>query len=191
VRVVIVHGTDGSPESNWLPWLANQVEAAGHTALRPAMLTPEGQNLTNWRKAFAKQVGPLAGDLVLVGHSMAPALLFRLLERADQPVAGTFSVACFIHQLGIDYFDPLSESFFTDPFDWPAIERNAGKTYVYHSEDDPYVPISHSEEVAEHLGAPLRRLADAKHINREAGFGPFPQLWADLAPLLDRESQAR
>lgn len=184
MRVVIIHGTSGSPRNNWLPWLSKQIESAGHRSIVPQFPTPEGQNLKNWKATFAKEVGDLASDMILVGHSMGVGLVLRLLEESDQPVTGSFLVSGFTTTLGDDFFDPLVESFFRTPFDWKRIKKNAGNVFVYHGTDDPYVPTSHADTIAKELDVKPTMIPNGSHLNEGAGFTELPQLWQDLKPLL-------
>jgi predicted alpha/beta hydrolase family esterase len=46
---VLLHGSYGSPASNWLPWLADSLQLEGHAISFPILPTPEGQSLKSWQ----------------------------------------------------------------------------------------------------------------------------------------------
>ena len=54
LRVVILHGAYGRPDSNWFLWLAERVQAAGHETLLPRFPTPQGQSLEAWLDAYGR-----------------------------------------------------------------------------------------------------------------------------------------
>lgn len=185
LTVVIIHGSYGSPEENWFPWLAAEIEALGKKALVPRLPTPEGQNLTNWLEEFASQVGPLNENMILVGHSLAPGFILNLLERSESSVRGTFLVSGFLGRLGIDEFDPINETFVCREFDWDTVRQNGGEIRVYNSDNDPYVPLEKGEELAAKLGVELRVIHNGGHINTGSGFREFPQLLEDIEDVIE------
>lgn len=175
-RVIIFHGTGGAPESNWFPWLAQELGKRGLRTLVPRFPTPEGQSLDNWRKTFREQVGTVAHDMVFVGHSVGCGMILRLLEESPTPVTATFLVAGWTGMLNNPDFDPLIESFFDGPFDWPIIKRNAGPVTMYHGDDDPYVPLSLGRVLSQDIGAKLNVIPHGGHLNAEAGYLNFDLL---------------
>jgi len=184
-HVVIIHGSYGKPMENWFPWLDQQVQAYDHSVTIPALPTPVGQSMDAWKQAFREQVGSLTTNMLLVGHSMGAGFALRLLEESEQGVAGTLLVAGFIGALGLPDYDPINATFFARPFDWHKIRQNAGRVYVYAGDDDPYVPIERTDEIARQLVATLRVIAGGGHLNEETGFVTFPQLWEEMRPLLE------
>ena len=183
-QVIIIHGSYGRPTSNWFPWLAKQVQSYGHSVALPTFPTPVGQDLTSWKQAFREQVGTLTPDTILVGHSMGVGFVLRLLEESEHPILGTFLAAGFIGALGLPDYDSINASFFVHPFDWQMIGQNAGGVHVYASDDDPYVPFEHTNEIARQLATPLTIIQGAAHLNEETHFVTFPQLLEDIKPLL-------
>lgn len=187
LRVVILHGAYGRPDSNWFPWLAERVQAAGHEALLPRFPTPQGQSPEAWLDAYDRQVDDAVphSRTVLVAHSLGVAFALRLAARAGtaDPYRGAFLAAGFWGALGLPDYDPINAPFFA-PLDWNAARAGCGASTCYASDDDPYVPLRFSHEIAERLGAPLRIIPGGKHLNAENGMTTFPGLAADLDALL-------
>lgn len=178
LRVVVLHGAHGGPDTNWFPWLHDALHEAGMTVLRPRFPTPQGQSLQSWLAAYDDAVKSRpANPVILVGHSLGAALALRLAERAGTHLAGLFLAAPFLGALGLPEYDPINRSFFAAPFDWPAIRaRAAGRCGCWAGADDPYVPLPRSQEVADALGVVLSVVPGGGHLNEESGFRTFPAL---------------
>ena len=178
LRVVVLHGAHGGPDTNWFPWLHDALEAQGLEVIRPRLPTPQGQFLTAWLDAYDRLVGPLPpAATALVGHSLGAAFALRLVERAAEPVAGLFLAAGFMGALGLSDYDPINASFFAAPFDWAGIRARRGHACrCWAGDDDPYVPLARSQDVADRLGVELEVVHGGGHLNAETGFTAFPQL---------------
>ena len=77
MKFVILHGTLGSPEGNWFPWLASELEKLSHETVRPRLPTPEGQSPENWEKIIS-EVGS-DENTVFVAHSRSPHAICQYL----------------------------------------------------------------------------------------------------------------
>lgn len=184
VLVVIIHGTGNNPQGNWFPTLAKSLGASGVSAVIPAFPTPEGQNLGNWCGAFDKQVGPLSERMILVGHSIGAGFILRLLESSSVAVRGSFLVSAWMGLLGLAEFDPLIESFVGAPINFSAVRKNMGHCRMYHGENDPYVPLKMSQQLASALAVPLAVIPGGGHLNTASGFNSFPRLHSDILSFL-------
>ena len=175
-RVIILHGAHGGPDTNWFPWLHSTLEAEGIEVLRPRLPTPEGQSLPAWLDTYDLAVRHLRlAPTILVGHSLGAAFALRLVERATEPIAGLFLAAGFVGALGLPQYDAINRSFFVAPFDWPAIRERKGRvSRCWAGENDPYVPLSRSQDVATCLEMPLEIVSGGGHLNGETGFTTFP-----------------
>ncbi len=178
LRVVVLHGAHGGPDTNWFPWLHGALEAQGAEVVRLHLPTPQGQSLAAWLGAYDRVVGPLPpAATALVGHSLGAAFALRLVERATEPVAGLFLAAGFIGALGLPDYDPINASFFAAPFDWSGIRARKGRACrCWAGDDDPYVPLARSQDIADHLGVELEVVPAGGHLNAETGFNAFPRL---------------
>jgi predicted alpha/beta hydrolase family esterase len=100
-----------------------------------------------------------------------------LVECSKEPIAGLFLAAPFVGALGLPDYDQINASFFATSFDWPSIRRRKGDVCkCWAGDDDPYVPLTCSQEVAHKLGTELEVVAGGGHLNSETGFNKFPQL---------------
>lgn len=192
LRVVVLHGAHGGPDTNWFPWLHAELTAEGLDVLRPRFSTPNGQSLGSSFDTYSRALNALPPvPTILVGHSLGAAFAVRLVEKAAEPYAGLFLAAGFIGALGLPDYDPLNQSFFAAPFDWAGIgERKGHACRCWAGSDDPYVPLSRSQDLADHLNAPLEIIGGGGHLNGETGFTAFPQLRdAILAECLRRAGE--
>ena len=178
MRVIVLHGAHGGPDTNWFPWLHAALEAERVAVLRPRLPTPQGQSISSWFDAYDRVVRPLPPlPTVLVGHSLGAAFALRLVERAVEPVGGLLLAAGFIGALGLPDYDAINGSFFAEPFDWAGIRARKGRLCrCWAGGNDPYVPLARSQAVADRLNAPLEVVPDGGHLNGETGFVAFPRL---------------
>ncbi len=174
--VFIIHGTGGSPERNWFPWLKKELEESGCKVFVPRFPTPENQSLKSWLKVFEEYEKYLDEDSIVVGHSLGPAFLLSVLENLNHKIKAAFFVSGFIGFLNNTEFDTLNKTFVGKPFDWNNIRKNCKKFYVINSDDDPYVPLNKAKELAKNLGVELLVIKNAGHINQESGYARFEML---------------
>ena len=171
----IFHGTGGYPEENWFAWLKKEMEKIGFTVYVPQFPTPEGQTVEAWFDVFKQYESVLDDRTVIAGHSLGGAFLLRLLEKIPTKIA----LACFV---GTPVGIPGTKNWESDkpfvekPMNWKAIRAHAKKFVVFHSDNDPYVPLTNGEESARQLQVPLHFVPNAGHFNTPAGYTEFPQL---------------
>ena len=178
--VFVIHGTGGTPEGNWFPWLKKELEKLGCQVFVPRFPTPQGQNLRSWLKVFEKYKLDFNENTIVVGHSLGPAFLLNVLEKTNKPIKAAFFVAGFTGRLDQVHFDTLNNSFADKSFDWEKIKQNCQHFEVIHSDNDPYVPLAKGEELAKHLNAKFIVLKNAGHINKESGYVTFELLLAKI-----------
>lgn len=178
MKIVIFHGTGGAPNGNWFPWLKLELEKLGHEVFIPKMPTPDNQSVESWCKATQDQIPFVyGGDTVLIGHSLGAVWVLESLSRERaEPIKASFLVSGFLDDLGDEWFDSRNHEFTHYPFDWGLIKKYAGKTFVIHGSDDPYVPTAQAEKLAEKMGVKSAFIKDGGHLNSESGYTKFPYL---------------
>ena len=188
-RVIVLHGARGGPDTNWFPWLHAALDAESIEVLCPHFPTPHGQSLDAWLNSYDRAVESLpAAPTILVGHSLGAAFALRLVERAAKPFAGLFLAAPFVGALGLPDYDTINQSFFAAPINWSEIRGRMGRACrCWAGDDDPYVPLSRSQDVADGLETRLEIVPGGGHLNSESGFNTFPRLRDAI--LADRPTQ--
>lgn len=191
MNFIIIHGTGGSPEVNWFPWLKKELESRGHRVFIPRFPTPEGQSLESWMKALDEYDKYFDENLILIGHSIGVAFILHKLEKIEKPIRAAFLVAGFTRRLGdgsnpdIEFYDNLNSSFYGD-HNYEKIKKNCRDFFVYAGDNDPYVPLDRSKEIADKLGVKLKIIHGGGHLNSEFGYTKFPQLLEDIISFLSR-----
>ena len=179
-----VHCTGGSPDETFFPWLARELEKMDFTVTAPQFPTPFGQNLKNWMEVAEPYLKTFDENTILMGRSIGAPFVLRLLEKAPKPVGGAFLVASFCSFPIMEQFVPLVGSFVREPFDWKKIRKNCKNFFVYHSDNDPYLPLEKGEEVAEGVGVKVTLVKGAEHFGLTRGFTKFPLLLKDIKSIL-------
>lgn len=174
--IIIIHGTLGSPEGNWFPWMKNALEARAHSVFIPEFPTPEGQSKDGWRAVLRDQAPVFDDNTVLIGHSIGATFLLHILESMTQPVKGSFFISPVMDVIDNPEYGQLNASFIKAEFDWSHMQHKAGLATIMHGDDDPYVPLSHAQALAHHLDVPLDVVKNGGHLNAESGYTQFAEL---------------
>jgi len=183
-NIFIIHGAYGNPEENWFPWLKSELDKLDCRVFVPKFPTPEDQSLENWNKVFEDYKQYLNENSIVVGHSLGPAFLLNLLEELDKPIKAAFFVSGFLDLLGNPDFDNINKSFIEKSFDWQKIKQNCPKFFVFHSDNDPYVPLEQAEKLAKNLGVDVILVKNAGHFNENAGYSKFDLILDKIKPFL-------
>ncbi|MEK6983508.1 MAG: alpha/beta fold hydrolase [Nanoarchaeota archaeon] len=184
---IIIHGVYSNPNSNWFPWLKKELESRGFEVLAPAFSTPLNQNLGSWLRTISKYEDKINERTVVIGHSLGAAFILDYLEKTSKKIKAAFLVAGFFQLLNSPY-DSINKSFVDKKFDWEEIKRNCGKFFVFGSDNDEYISLDITKELAKNLNAELKIIHNGWHLNKEAGFTNFPML-LDLILALGVEAE--
>ena len=87
-NVYIIHGSYGTPDENWFPWLKSELEKLNCKVFVPKFPTPENQSLDTWMKIFEEYKDELNEDAIIVGHSLGPAFILSILEKLEETKSG-------------------------------------------------------------------------------------------------------
>lgn len=178
-NIFLIHGSFGHPDENWFPWLKGELEKSGCQVFAPQFPTPPEQSPEKWQKIFEYHEQYLNKEAIFIGHSLGPAFILHILEKIDRPVKAAFFVSGFLGKIGNPVYDEANKAFMKK-FDWKMIKQNCGKLYMFHSDDDPYVPLRKARELAKNLGVEIILIKGGGHLNEKAGYLKFDLLLEEI-----------
>ena len=174
-RAVVIHGLGGRHADNWFPWLQSRLNIQGIETVVPDFPAPELPQLEAWLAHFgALDLNP-DDQLALIGHSLGCNLIYFLLEqwaRSGREIGLALCVAP-VHE---DDALPATRDFFRRLPDFDLVRRGAVRRVIVHSDNDPYISVSHARILAERTEAELEIIPGGGHFNTRAGYDRFDAL---------------
>ncbi|HWZ65840.1 MAG TPA: alpha/beta fold hydrolase [Patescibacteria group bacterium] len=175
-NALILHGTMGSPDSNWFKWLKAELENRGLVVWLPQLPNPEQPSLRAEADfVHANCPFPINKDTLIIGHSSGAILALILAQENKSKIGGIVAVSVF-HDNSLKW--DANNSLFDVAFAWEAIRQNSTKLLFIHSDTDPYVPLEQAKFVAENCRAEILVMPNQGHFNLEQskGYVAFPKL---------------
>lgn len=178
----IFHGSNGSKDAHWYPWLKRELEKTGLGVFLPQFPIEKKQTLQNWLDIL-QPIKENLKDSILIGHSLGVPFILNVLNQWDIKVKAAFLVAGFSGHLEVED-EPNIDDFAERDFNWERIKANCDKFYVIHSDNDPYIPLKRAEELASNLGVEVILVKDGKHFQAQFGFKTFDLLLEKIKEVL-------
>jgi predicted alpha/beta hydrolase family esterase len=170
-QAIIIHGTGGTPESFWTPWLKQQLTSIGYKVHTPQMPDTDNPRLDTWLP-FLQENYTLTEDTLLIGHSAGCPIILSWLENSLQPINKAILVSGFVTQIN-DFVAPVIQ----DEYDYPKIKNQAKQFVLINSTRDPWSCNKHESDIMfEKLGG-IQILVDGdSHFGSDAFNDPCPHL---------------
>ena len=166
--VVLIHGNGGCTAGDfWLPWVERELTALG--------LEVVNRTFPDNVKARARYWLPFLEELgadertILVGHSSGAVAALRFAE--THRVRGSVLVSVCHTDLGDA--GERDSGYYAAPWQWAQIREHQDWIAIFHSVDDPHIPVAEPRFVAAQLGASYVEFADRGHFAHD---DPFPEL---------------
>lgn len=191
MKFVIVHGAFGTHNENWFPDTKKFIESHNHEVIAPDFpvdswndLTTHGlgnihinQSLHRWLEVFKPiaKTFKSSESLCFVGHSLGPVFILHAVETFNIQLDSAIFVSPFLEKLnGLWQIDAVNESFYSSNFDFVKLKTLIPRSFVLHSDNDPYVPVKYSVDFAHKLNSSIIEVRGAGHFNSEFGFHSLP-----------------
>lgn len=181
-RAVILHGTSGTPEGNWLPWAKKELESIGYEVWVP--LLPN--NTYPDRKVYNDFLFGSGWDFtdnVVIGHSSGAVSVLNLLsdERCPHIDVGVMVGAWYDTKnsplTDTERFDNL---FPPEGFDYKKLATKANRLIYIHGDNDGHCPLEQAQWMAKQTDSEIIVIPGGGHLTGSAGFTNLPQLLTAL-----------
>jgi predicted alpha/beta hydrolase family esterase len=172
IRAILIHGWEEKPEGHWLPWVGEQLKKKGWQVDIPEMPNTKNPKLDEWL-AKLESLAP-NGNTMLIGHSLANALILKYLEKPNTKIKGAVMVAAWDWLM--EDVKEFHETFFESGFDYQQIKEKHVPLIIVNSTTDPWIDIEKAKPMAGKLGAKFVAVENAGHFMDRNGYKEFPQL---------------
>ncbi len=183
-NAIVIHGTEGSPEKNWFPWLSNELAKIDYNVFVPQFPSPPKipAKIAEWFEVFKNYEQYLNENTILIGHSLGGIFILRILEKLKRPIKAAFFVATPIGVRPILNYN-RDNAFSGFSFDWINITTKASHFEVFQSDNDPYVSLENGTQLAKQLNTKLTLITKAGHFNSKAGYTKFEVLFEKIKTI--------
>lgn len=165
MKAILIHGNGGcTAADHWLPWLERQITALGVDVINHTF--PD--NVKARASVWLPYLESLDADeeTILVGHSSGAVAAMRYAE--THQLLGSVLVSVCHTDLG-DACEAVS-GYYRDPWQWRRIRENQQWVGIFHSTDDPLIPIAEARHVAAQLQGSYFEFSDRGHFNHSHEF---------------------
>lgn len=177
----IIHGSFGTPASNWIPYLRRELESRKLDVYTPDF--PIGinfQNYDNWSRLLKTYVtaGLITENTTIIAHSIAPVFICKFLIENKIKVKKIVSVCGFNNYFGInDEYDTVNKTMYLDNL--TDIKNYCNNIVCFYTKNDPYVKYEAEKEFAR-IAAKEIIINSGGHLNSESGYTEFKELLEEI-----------
>lgn len=180
-KIFIVHGWEGGPDKDWMPWAKRGLEQKGYNVVLLSMPDPDYPKINAWVEYLRKEVGKPDENTILLGHSMGCQTILRYLEtlQEDEKVDRVVLVAGFgQHLTGLTEEEKIVAGPWVEtPIDFEKVKAKANSFVAVFSDNDLYVPYEeNSKTYKEKLGTKIILQKGMGHFSEDSGVTELPIL---------------
>ena len=174
----IIHGSFGSPYSNWFAWLQDFIVSEEKQVYVPDFPIGVGyQNYENWSKLlkYYLELELINENTTIIAHSIAPIFVSKFLVENKIKVKKLIFVCGFNNYLGInEEYDAVNKSMYFDNLS--DVKNCCDDIICLYSDNDPYVTYEKEKEFADIIADKELMISGGGHLNSESGYSEFKEL---------------
>ena len=179
-KILFIHSAGSQGDNQGSDGLVTNLKLAlgeSYSLLCPKMPDPENPNYQAWKGTLGTQLDLIDDQIILIGHSLGGSVLLKYFSEIpyQKRILGMFIIASpfFMGRPGGLAQFSLRKDFGSRLVSIPRI-------YLYHSQDDEWVPFDHQSRFAENLPQSVtRNFTDYGHSFDR----PFPELIHDITSI--------
>lgn len=197
-RVFLIHGWKGDVRNHWFPYVTLELKANGFEVNAPQMPNVATPKVGEWLSFLKDYVGKPDAETFFVGHSLGCITIARYLaelsnttKKRNTPsvsgissskegekksesvkVGGCVFVAGFSGRINVSEI----KEFYELPFDPEKARQHCGNSVMIFSDNDPYVPMGKSLEMAKQMGAKTILERGKGHFRASDGVTALPSV---------------
>jgi predicted alpha/beta hydrolase family esterase len=180
-RAYIVHRWDGTPKSDWYPWLKKELEKKGFKVEVPTMPNTSTPKINDWVTYLKKVVGKLDSETYFIGHSIGCQTIMRYLEKENYNgkvgkivfVAGWFK----LNNLGGEEVEAIANPWMNTSIDFNKVKQKLSKLTLFLSTNEPYGLVEkNTKRFKEKLNAKIILEKDKGHFTKDDGISELPEV---------------
>ncbi len=182
-RVIIIHGWEGGPDKDWMPWANKELTKLGYQVIIPEMPDTNHPKIGPWVEKVAETVGKPDEDTILVGHSIGCQTILRYLQtlHKGQMFDKVIFIASWVSltplSLRTKEEREIVKPWYDTPIDFAKAKTHANSFTAVFSDNDQYVPLQENRKVVEkNLGARIIIEKGMGHFSEDAGVTKLPVL---------------
>ena len=159
MKVIIIHGNGGCTAADcWYPRVEQECAALGLTVVNETF--PD--NVKARAKVWLPHLEALGADedTILIGHSSGAVAAMRYAE--THRLLGSILVGVCHTDLGDS--GEAASGYYNAPWQWDRIREHQQWIAIYHSLDDPHIPVAEPRFVAARLQCSYFELEDRGHF---------------------------
>jgi len=147
---VLLHGYQGSPETNFFPWLKKELEKKGHSVEVPRLPNSENPDINEQIEYVLKNC-QFDGNTILLGHSLGSPVALGVLEKLNKQIHKLVLAAGFMQPKFLDIERPFEKNFDWQ-FDVEKIKKSVQSIVYLRAKNDTAVPFERSDYMQQKLG---------------------------------------
>ncbi len=182
-RLVLIHGYDGDPSRDWLPWMISKLADKKIPVIAPYLPQPTNPVLSEWLSTIDAAVGKPDTNTFFLAHSLGCLTLCRYLEslEANVKIGGVIFVAGSAGgtNIGLSNFD-------TSKIKPELILKHVNSeniTQFWGTKD--FIPKEKALKLGQLLKAKIIIVENAGHFSEDFDIFEVPEVFSEIQKMLN------